>query len=189
MTTLAGARLGHRGRGRPLLILAIAGASLLAVLGSSLAMGAGQGSIAAVRAATAKFHDLAVAEDAGYGPFYVCTDHSSLGTMGQHYVKGSLVGDAAVDPLQPEALVYEPRKGGGYKLVGVEYVVFREGWDAVHSSPPSLFGRNFTLIEAGNRYGLPDFYELHVWLWRPNPSGIFSDWNPEVTCRGTGDPA
>ena len=152
-------------------------------------MGGGQRSIAAVRAATAGFHDVATAEAAGYGPFYVCTDHASLGTMGQHYVKGALVGDAVVDPLQPEALVYEPKKGGGYRLVGVEYVVFKEAWDAVHSGPPSLFGRNFTHIEAGNRYGLPDFYELHVWLWRPNPSGIFSDWNPKVTCRGNGDPA
>jgi hypothetical protein len=189
MTTNTRARQGARGRSRPLLVIAVAGASLLAIIGASVAMGGGQRSIAAVRAATAGFHDLAVAEAAGYGPFYVCTDHASLGTMGQHYVKGALVGDAAVDPLQPEALVYEPKKGGGYRLVGVEYVVFQEAWDAAHGSPPSLFGRTFTLIEAGNRYGLPDFYELHVWLWRPNPSGIFSDWNPKVTCRGTGDPA
>jgi hypothetical protein len=189
MTTLAHADQSARRRGRPVVILAIAGAALLAVLGASIAVGSGQGSVAAVRAATAKFHDLAVAEAAGYGEFYVCTDHSSLGTMGQHYVKGALVGDAAVDPLQPEALVYEPKKGGGYRLVGVEYVVFKDAWDGANAGPPSLFGRNFTLIEAGNRYGLPDFYELHVWLWRPNPSGIFSDWNPKVTCRGNGDPA
>ena len=31
---------------------------------------------------------------------------------------------------------------------------------------PSLFGKHFTLIPAGNRYGLPDFYELHAWIWR-----------------------
>lgn len=189
MTPSVSARAGASTRSRTLLMLAIAGASLLAILGSAVALGGGKSSIAAVRSATAGFHDLGVAEAAGYGPFYVCTDHSSLGTMGQHYVKGALVGDAAVDPLQPEALVYEPKKGGGYRLVGVEYVVFREAWDAVHSSPPSLFGRNFTLIPAGNRYGLPDFYELHVWLWRSNPSGMFQDWNPRVSCRGNGDPA
>lgn len=189
MTTNVGAPKRTPGRTRPWLIVAIAAASLLAVAGASVAVGGGQSSIAAVRAATAAFHDLTVAEAAGYGPFYVCTDHDSLGTMGQHYVKGALVGDAAVDPLQPEALVYEPKQGGGYRLVGVEYVVFKDAWDAVHSGPPSLFGRNFTHIQAGNRYGLPDFYELHVWLWRPNPSGIFSDWNPKVTCRGDGDPA
>ena len=78
---------------------------------------------------------------------------------------------------------------GGYRLVSVEYVTFRDAWDATHASPPSLFGRTFKLIEPGNRYVLPAFYELHAWLWRPNPSGIFSDWNPKVSCRGNGDPA
>ena len=63
------------------------------------------------------------------------------------------------------------------------------GWDAANDGPPSLFGRNFALVGAGNRYGLPPFYQLHVWLWRPNPSGIFNDWNPKVSCRGQGDPA
>ena len=57
------------------------------------------------------------------------------------------------------------------------------------ADPPTLFSRNFTRIPAGNRYGLDPFYELHVWLWRPNPSGMFKDWNPSVSCRGNGDPA
>jgi hypothetical protein len=26
-------------------------------------------------------------------------------------------------------------------------------------------------------------YLLHVWLWRSNPSGLFADWNPNVSCR------
>jgi hypothetical protein len=26
---------------------------------------------------------------------------------------------------------------------------------------------------AGNRYGLPAFYELHAWLWKDNPIGLF----------------
>ncbi len=25
-------------------------------------------------------------------------------------------------------------------------------------------------------------YIHHAWVWKRNPSGIFSDWNPEVTC-------
>ena len=42
----------------------------------------------------------------------------------------------------------------------------------------------------GAAIGMADpFYELHAWIWRPNPSGIFKDWNPSVTCRGQGDPA
>jgi hypothetical protein len=164
--------------------------SLLAILGSSIVLGAGQSSIARVRAATAAFHDLAAAEAAGYGEFYVCTDENGgAGAMGQHYVNGVLVGDPGIDPLAPEALVYEPKAGGGYRLVGVEYVTFQAAWDADHTTRPSLFGRTFALVGEGNRYGLPPFYQLHVWLWRPNPSGIFNDWNPKVTCRGEGDPA
>ena len=181
-------------RPRPrLLVGAITLLSLLILAGGSVAMAGGQSQLAAVRAATAQFHDLDVAKAAGYGEFYMCTDHVTDGTMGQHYVNLDLVLDTGavptVDALRPEALVYEPRPNGGYRLVGVEYVVFAEAWDATHTEPPSLFGRTFTLIEAGNRYGLPDFYELHAWIWRPNPSGIFNDWNPKVTCRGTGDPA
>src|SRR4029078_9220216 len=101
--------------------------------------------------------------------------------------RGYLVGDGAIDPLTPEALVYEPMPGGQLRLVGVEYVVFKADWDKNHSSPPQLFNHTFFTIPAGNRYGLPDFYELHAWIWRPNPSGIFQNWNPNVTWRGNRD--
>jgi hypothetical protein len=182
-----------RAAGRRLL-LAIVALVALAAIGGTTMVAAGQDQLAKVRAATDKFHTLVVATNAGYGEFYVCTDHVTDGTMGQHYVNLDLVLDTAtgvptVDPLQPEALVYEPKTNGGYKLVGVEYVVFQDAWDAAHDAPPALFGTTFTLIQAGNRYGLPPFYELHAWIWRPNPTGIFKDWNPKVTCRGQGDPA
>jgi hypothetical protein len=54
--------------------------------------------------------------------------------------------------------------------------------DAAHSSPPSLFGQTFGLVTIPNRYGLPPSYELHAWLWKPNPSGMFYEWNPSVSC-------
>jgi hypothetical protein len=174
---------------RSLFLTTIVLGALMAIVGSSV-VAAGQSQLAPVREATDEFHDLAAAEDAGYGPFYVCTDHVTDGTMGQHYVNLALVLDPAIDPLRPEALVYEPKRNGdGYRLVGVEYVVFQADWDALHDAPPALFGRDFTLVPAGNRYGLPDFYELHAWIWQPNPSGVFNDWNPKVSCRGEGDPA
>jgi hypothetical protein len=28
----------------------------------------------------------------------------------------------------------------------------------------------------------PAFYLMHAWIWKHNPSGMMSDWNPEVTC-------
>ena len=102
--------------------------------------------------------------------------------MGVHYVKGALVGDAVLDPTQPEALVYEPKRHGGFKLVALEYIVFKDVWDATHSSPPKLFGEEFQLTTKPNRFGLDPFYSLHAWLFRGNPLGQLTPWNPRVSC-------
>jgi hypothetical protein len=158
----------------------------------AMAASGGQANLAAVREATAKFHDLAAAKAAGYAEFYVCTDNESLGAaMGQHYVNINLVLDPAIDPLRPEALVYEPKKGGGYQLVGVEYVTFQEAYhDAFGANAtPSVLGQPLKAVGAPNRYGLPPFFQRHVWLWSPNPLGMYEDWNSKVSCRGNGDPA
>jgi hypothetical protein len=137
-----------------------------------------------------QYHDLAVAEQAGYGVFYMCTDNEAEhAAMGQHYADVSRVVDPAIDALDPEVLIYEPKPDGTYRLVGVEYVVFKADWDAIHANPPVLFGKPFKEVQAGNRYGLPDFYELHAWIWKGNPRGAFDDWNSNVSCRGNGDPA
>jgi len=141
------------------------------------------------REATRQFRDLEVATTAGYGEFYICTDNEGVGGMGQHYVNGALVGDPDLRVRHPEVLVYEPTRDGGLRLVAVEYVVFQADWDALHAKPPKLFGRTLSLVSAGNRYGLPAFYEIHVWLFKRNPLGMFNDWNPRVSCRGQGDPA
>ena len=42
-------------------------------------------------------------------------------------------------------------------------------------------GRVLLKVER-ERFGLPAFYELHVWAWKANPSGTFADWNPTVSC-------
>jgi hypothetical protein len=118
----------------------------------------------------------------GYGQFLGCVSEPGQGAMGIHFVNGNLVGDAVVDPARPEAVIYEPWKNGKLRLVAVEYVVFQESWDAENSQPPSLFGHTFHLVGSPNRYGIPAFYELHVWAWKHNPSGLFNDWNPNVSC-------
>jgi hypothetical protein len=156
----------------------------------AVAIAGGVGSdLARVRAATARFHGLDVALAEGYGPLHTCTDEESgLGAMGQHYVKGSVVGDTVFDLAQPEVLVYEPTSNGRMRLVAVEFVVFADAWAEVSSSPPTLFGRQLALVPEPNRYGVPAFYQIHVWLWKSNPAGMFSDWNERVSCRGMGDP-
>jgi hypothetical protein len=134
-----------------------------------------------VRQATAPFKEVEAAEAAGYGLFHGCVSGPQEGAMGIHFVNGDLVGDGEVDASQPEALIYEFRNGH-LRLVGVEYVVIAEAWDANHDTPPALMGQVFHYVGAPNRYRIPAFYELHVWAWKKNPNGMFTDWNPKVSC-------
>lgn len=175
----------------PVVIAAAILFSALLVPAMVVARGPGNGpDLAQIRAATAPYHQLQRALDDGYGPLHECTDHEGgLGAMGQHYVAGDVVGDTAFDLSRPEVLVYEPMPKGRSRLVAVEFVVFAEAWAEVSSSPPQLFGRELTLVESPNRYGVPAFWQVHVWLWRNNPAGTFSDWNPKVSCQGMGDDA
>ncbi|CAN5142626.1 hypothetical protein BH20ACT8_BH20ACT8_21270 [soil metagenome] len=145
--------------------------------------------LAQARSATARFHRFDVSFTSGYrllsdAEGIECIEHPGDGGMGIHVVNGDLVGDPQIDARRPEAVIYEPTRSGQLRLVAVEYVVFQDAWDAEHDEPPSLFGQGFTLIEAGNRYGLPAFYELHAWLWKHNPAGSFADYNPQVDCSG-----
>jgi hypothetical protein len=135
-----------------------------------------------VRQSTAQFRDVAAAEEAGYGLFHGCVSSPTGGAMGVHYANGDLVGDGTLDATTPEAMIYE-QSYGQLRLVGVEYVVIAEAWDAANDAPPVLMGQLFNYVSAPNRYGLPAFYELHVWAWKFNPTGAFADWNPLVSCE------
>ncbi len=107
--------------------------------------------------------------------------------MGVHFVNSGLVGDGALNAEKPEALIYEVT-GKRARLVGVEYIVIAADWHATNPAPPVLNGQQFHYVGSPNRYGLPAFYELHVWAWRLNPNGTFADWNPRVSCdRFTGN--
>ena len=103
--------------------------------------------------------------------------------MGHHYVNGALVGDGEIDASKPEALIYE-LSAGGMQLLGVEFIVDAATWLEHHSGTPVLEGQTFQYISSPNRYGLPAFFELHVWAWRDNPNGAFVDWNNDVSCEG-----
>jgi hypothetical protein len=137
------------------------------------------------KSATARFHDLDQAQAAGYtvrvadAAGLTCIAQPGQGAMGVHMLNPSLL-NATVDAEQPELLVYESRNDGTMKLVALEYLVFEGDWAG--PGKPSLFGREFDYNGAGNRYGLPPFYALHAWIWKPNPSGILHPWNPRVEC-------
>jgi hypothetical protein len=166
----------------------IAVAAVVVAVLAPIAAAGGEQDLSTARAGTARYHELAVAQASGYGLFtdkagIACIDNPGVGGMGIHYVKGALVGDPAENAATPEALVYEPETNGRLRLVAVEYVVLQSAWaKAGNTAPPSLFGQQFELIPAGNRYGLPPFYELHAWIWKHNPSGMLNDWNPLVSC-------
>lgn len=170
--------------GLPVVLLLGSASIALAARGDSQS---GNTLVQAVRNATTGFKDVEAAKAAGYGLFHGCTSGPQEGAMGIHFVNGDLVGDGALDPAKPEALIYEWRSGR-FHLVGVEYVVIAEAWDTQNDTPPVLMGQMFHFVGSPNRYRIPAFYELHVWAWKQNPSGMFVDWNPKVSCEDyTGD--
>lgn len=136
-----------------------------------------------VRNATRQFVDVNNVTAGGYTPLFGCVSGPDHGAMGVHYINTTLVGDGEIDGQRPEAIIYEPAKGG-MQLVGVEYIVDAATWLASHPAPPMLEGQAFQLVGSPNRYGLPSFFELHVWAWRENPNGAFVDWNNRVSCEG-----
>lgn len=129
--------------------------------------------IAQVRNATARFHDIKVAEAAGYEVQYPegCAE-SPEGAQAYHYLNPGLVDDK-VELLRPELLMYEPKPDGTLQLIGVDYVV-----------PLGMSADAPTLIGVPFMENAPlDVWALHIWAWRPNPSGMFAAWNPKVSCQ------
>src|SRR6267143_1688660 len=109
---------------------------------------AGAADLTTARAATAGFHQLEAANAAGYKILVrdlagiTCITSPGVGVMGIHYVNGLALGDAVLDPANPEALVYQPIGNGKLRLVAAEYIVFQGAWwTAGNSSAPTLFGQ------------------------------------------------
>jgi hypothetical protein len=126
-----------------------------------------------VRVAVDRLRDVKVAEAEGYKPI-PCVSGVDGGAMGVHYVNAQYMKDEAIDIKRPQAVMYEPMPDGKLMPVGVEYISFK--------GPASLEGHLFAFNGAPNRYGLDPFYELHVWAWKANPHGMFTDMNPKVSC-------
>lgn len=134
--------------------------------------------LAKLRKATAQYHRLEAAQAVGYDlvpGLDHCFNNPGIGGMGYHYINVSLL-DTTVDFLQPEAMVYVPGPNGILQLGAVEYIVPAAAWDAEHSELPQVIGHEFHLNPS---LGV---YVLHIWIWKNNPSGMFEDWNPKVSC-------
>jgi hypothetical protein len=141
------------------------------------------GLVEQVRFATEGFRDSRNVPQ-GYQSVLGCVSGPDEGAMGVHFVNGSLI-NGALEIDQPQALIYEFTNGVG-RLVGVEYIVPYELWHLTHAKtdPPTIGDQLLNYYDSPNRFGLPPFYELHVWAWRDNPNGAFVDWNPRVSCEG-----
>ena len=140
---------------------------------------AAQKDLAAARAATARYHDVARATADGYQAMGDCVAIPGA-AMGVHYVNLALVGDPALDPARPEVLVYEPQRNGSLQLVAVEYMIPKPAWDAQNPGKrPAMF--------AGATFedGPMDTYALHAWVWRQNPAGVFAPFNAKASCPTT----
>jgi hypothetical protein len=135
-----------------------------------------------VRESTERFRDVSAAEAEGYSLLFGCVSGPDTGAMGLHYVNLALVGDAVLDPAQPEIVIYEPMPNGRLRLIGADYLVFADAWHATQEAPPQIMGQLLHLFESPNRFGLPAFYTLHVWAWKDNPNGTFVNWHPQVSC-------
>jgi hypothetical protein len=158
--------------------------------------------LAAVRAATAQFHDVSAAVAAGYlDPAGRVCDQIGIGAMGIHSPNFALQATQELDPLRPEVLLFEPRSDGGFRLIGVEYIQFvllrnpatnqvapwtsPDPWPAgyqVVTPTPELFGVTFAGPMPGHVPGMPWHWDLHAWIWANNPSGVFQPWNPAISC-------
>jgi hypothetical protein len=138
--------------------------------------------LAAVRLASRKYNDVNVALGEGYVPISPCVEVPGLGGMGVHFGKLPTMGDAEYVATEPEILLYAPQADGSMKLIGVEYWITQEAWEAAGKSGRPMFVEQPFDFDPANDHGLPARYTLHVWNWLANPSGIFAPFNPRVSC-------
>jgi hypothetical protein len=178
----------------------------------------GEPTLAEVRAATERFRDVDVALSEGFipAPSGMCVTAemegrpAEEGAMGIHYFRPDLLGITAEEPrvdgtsthtdfLRPAVLIYEPQADGTLELVAVENLVFIHSWEqAGNRQAPAFHGVPYDRMvddpatEFDEAHGFEPHYDRHVWLFRENPLGVFSPFNPDVTCRhavGHGTPA
>jgi len=167
--------------------------------GAGMTMGGGTGNavltkdIAEARQATAKYAtNLARAKADGYR---IIT--KMMPDMGYHFLNPSVSG---FDVRKPPILVYE-HTGSGWQLGALEWV-----FTSMPKTPP-LPNATFGFFPAGCHYNdgtfvpepsqsdcpatapgsgasfffwHPDLFTMHVWVWYPNPAGLYSSTNPLV---------
>ncbi len=135
-----------------------------------------------LRLVTAAYHNEALARASGFEAEEMCVE-SPQGGMGYHYANEQRIRDDAIHADKPELLLYGPAAGNERALVAVEYwKADRDQDTSTDGDRPRLFGRRFDGPMPGHFPGQPVHYELHVWLWKKNPDGLFAPFNPRSKC-------
>ncbi len=198
-----GSKIPHRGQmpllAGVLLLFALAPGSLAAQASTGTPPGLSP-SLQHVRAALDKYQDPVVAVREGYLSTLGCIAYSAgghegmgheamghemtmayqAGGMGVHFLNMGNVGPT-LDSLKPQVLIYQP-VGDRLKLVAAEWFV---PTDLAPQGPPTIFGKQLDGPMAGHEPIIPaalHHYDLHVWLWKSNPYGVFSPTNPDLKC-------
>ncbi|MEP9385945.1 hypothetical protein [Mesorhizobium sp. KR9-304] len=169
-------------------VLALAGFGVAPA--SSFAEEPSKAELDTIRDALAKYKDPYVAVRDLYLSTVGCVHYDGMkvaghmeypkGGMGIHFVNLTVQGP--LDPMRPNVLVYEP-VGGKLELVAAEWLVPV----TVAKERPALFGQPFQGPMEGHEPLIPQgfvHYDLHAWLFKDNPLGMFSPTNPDVTCEG-----
>lgn len=146
--------------------------------------------VAAAKRALDKYQDPIVAVHDGYFSTLGCMAYPKgggegtmaykPGAMGVHFLNLGYVGQP-LSPEKPQVLIYEPQ-GDRLQLVAAEWFVPTQ---AAGATRPSIFGKELDGPMDGHKPIMPDglsHYDLHVWLWKENPNGMFHPTNSAVVC-------
>ncbi|HUQ45045.1 MAG TPA: hypothetical protein VM033_00255 [Gemmatimonadaceae bacterium] len=182
--------------------IAVLGIAAVGACRSTDALSPLDAGIARIRQLSDPYHELTVATSAGYSVWSpdpaaagATCPSSAEGKMGYHRVNVALrggaadpaAGDAVIDVDKPEMLLYEKSAAGAMQLVGVEYIVFKAAWERANGAgapAPVILGQPLLLsshVFPGNASPI-DHYELHLWVWKDNPLGMFYPYHPNITC-------
>jgi hypothetical protein len=145
-----------------------------------------------LRSAFEKYKDPFVAVRDGYFSTVACINfpHESMpghvqypkGAMGVHFLNPALIAPV-LDPMKPQILLYEPDANGALRLTGVEWFLPL----ALAKERPKMFGHEFLGPMEGHEPVMPSdltHYDLHEWLFKDNPEGMFAPTNPAVKSTG-----
>ena len=146
--------------------------------------------LASVKAALSKYTDVTTALRDGYLSTVGCIDFSRgategaisypPGAMGVHFLNMGNVGPK-LDPMKPQILIYAP-VNGKLQLAGAEWFVPVQ---AAGGKAPVIFGQTLAGPMDGHQPIMPKglrHYDLHAWLWKSNPKGVFTSTNAAVKC-------